>query len=299
MKKYLFLFCFSFLNVLAYAQGCSDAGICSVGNNFAIETKEFKSMIEVGTIFGKGEADLSYISPYLLYKRNLTNEFSLSGRVIYSQATGGFGTRGQFGDAYLVGNYVFKSDNSSQWSSTLGIKFPFSSSNLKINNTPLPMDYQASLGTYDLIVGVDYQYNNWGFNTSFQLPVINNNKNSYFDEYSPSDDFVSTNLLERRADALFRVFYTVKQLSKKLTFKPNVLFIYHLGEDSYETIFGEREKINGSEGLTINGNLIGSYLINTKNSIELSFATPFLVREVRPDGLTRSFTAGVIYKYAF
>lgn len=293
------MFCLSLLNAVSYAQGCSDAGICSIGNSFTPEAKKLKSLIEVGSIFGKGEADVSYISPYLLYKHNLTDQFSLSGRLTYSQATGGFGTRGQFADAYLIGNYIFDSKNNSQWSSTLGIKIPFSSSNLKINDTPLPMDYQASLGTYDLIVGVDYQYNNWGFNTSLQLPVINNNKNSYFDEYSPSDDFASTNLFERKADGLFRVFYTVKQLSNKITFKPNVLFIYHLGNDSYETIYGERKQIIGSEGFTINGNLISSYMINTKNSIELSLATPFLVREARPDGLTRSFTAGLIYKYAF
>ncbi|MFV8337123.1 hypothetical protein ACNQF7_13715 [Flavobacterium sp. RSP29] len=51
--------------------------------------------------------------------------------------------------------------------------------------------------------------------------------------------------------------------------------------------------------MTINGNIIGAYAINTKNSIELSLATPFVVREVRPDGLTRKFTAGIIYKVSF
>jgi hypothetical protein len=72
-----------------------------------------------------------------------------------------------------------------------------------------------------------------------------------------------------------------------------------LGQDSYETIFGQRETISGSDGLTINGNLISAYSFNKKNSLELSLATPFVVRDIRPDGLTRSFVASLIYKIAF
>ncbi len=82
-------------------------------------------------------------------------------------------------------------------------------------------------------------------------------------------------------------------------FKPNVLFLYHLGEDRYENTLGNRQNIDGSDGLTINGNLISAYQINKTDSIELSLVTPFVVRTIRPDGLTRSFTAALIYKVAF
>ena len=78
-----------------------------------------------------------------------------------------------------------------------------------------------------------------------------------------------------------------------------MLFIYHLGKDNFENTFGKRETIIGSDGLTINGNLISAYRINSKNSLELSLATPFVVRDIRPDGLTREFTAGLIYKISF
>ena len=78
-----------------------------------------------------------------------------------------------------------------------------------------------------------------------------------------------------------------------------MLFIYHLGEDSFENIFGQRENIKGSDGLTINGNLIASYTFTKQSSIELSVATPFVVRDIRPDGLTRSFVLGIHYQYTF
>jgi hypothetical protein len=258
-----------------------------------------KNLIEIGNSYGIGEADVTSISPYVTYSRELTENWALSAKVTYSVADGSFGTRGQFGDAYLIGNYKFNKKEQQKWSATAGFKFPFTSANLKINGYSLPLDYQASLGTFDLIVGTTYNYRQWDFNTAFQVPVFNNNKNSYFAEYSGTDDFPSTNLFERKSDVLFRVTYTYQPTNKKFTFKPNILFLYHLGEDSYENIFSRRENIKGSDGLTINGNLIASYLLNTKSSFELSLATPFVVRDIRPDGLTRAFTAGLIYKVIF
>ncbi|MEO8255619.1 MAG: hypothetical protein ABI554_14665, partial [Flavobacterium sp.] len=266
---------------------------------FQSDVKSYKNNIEVASIFGAGESDVNYFSPFISYTRNWTEKISLTAKVTFSTANGNFGTRSAFGDAYLIGNYKFKEKNNKQWSTLVGWKFPFTSSNLKINGYSLPMDYQSSLGTFDLFVGGNFKYRNWDFNTAFQIPVFNNNKNSYFKEYSGTDDFPSTNLFERRADALFRTTYSITTQNKKFIFKPNILFIYHLGEDSFENIFGAREAIIGSDGLTINGNLITSYLINQQNSIELSLATPFVVREVRPDGLTRSFVAGILYKYFF
>lgn len=298
MKKLLLIITIGIFSN-SFAQGCSDAGICSIGNSFQTTDKALKNGIEIGSIFGAGEADVTYISPYITYTRTINKRFSISSKITYSVANGSFGTRGAFGDAYLIGNYNWKPKTNTQWSSLVGIKIPFTSSNLKINEFSIPLDYQSSLGTFDFIAGLNLNYKKWDFNTAIQIPVFNNNKNSYFTEFSDTNDFPSTNLFERKSDALFRTTYTLQTTNKKFTFKPNVLFIYHLGEDSFENVFGARETIKNSDGLTINGNIIGAYAINTKNSIELSLATPFVVREVRPDGLTREFTAGIIYKVSF
>ena len=297
MKKLVFISIVSLSCSFSFAQGCSDAGICSIGNGFDSDEKEVKNIVEVATIFGTGDADISYISPYIAYTRKLNDRFSFSTKVTFSSANGDFGTRAAFGDAYLIGNYTFKEVKNKQWSVLTGWKFPFTSSNLKINGFSLPLDYQSSLGTFDLFLGTNLKYKQWDFNVAIQIPVFNNNKNSYFDEFSASNDFPTTNLFERKSDALFRTTYSYK--NKKITFKPNILFIYHLGDDTFENQFSQREKIEGSEGLTINGNLLTSYQINKRNSIELSLATPFLVREIRPDGLTRGFVAGLNYRISF
>ena len=298
-KRYCFIvFGLLFNSYFLLAQGCSDAGICSIGNSFQKEIST-KNLIETGAVYGVGEADVSYFSSYITYSRELNQKWTVSAKVTYSVANGSFGQRGQFGDAYAIGNYKFPENNNKQWSVLAGIKFPFTTANAKINGYSLPLEYQASLGTFDLIVTANYKFHSWDFNGGFQIPVFNNNKNSYFAEYSGTDDFPSTNLFQRKSDALFRTTYTIKTSNKKFTFKPNVLFIYHLGNDSYENIFSQREIIPDSKGLTINGNIIAAYHFNSKNSLELSLATPFVVREIRPDGLTRAFTVGLLYKIAF
>lgn len=299
MKKTLLLLALFFITSLSFAQGCSDAGICSIGKSLQSTAKEFKNNIEISAIFGAGEADVTYFSPYISYGRKVTERFSWSTKITFSAANGSFGTRAAFGDGYLIGNYSFAAKNKKQWSVLAGSKIPFTSSNLKINGISLPLDYQSSLGTFDLFLGTNLSYKKWDFNTAIQIPVFNNNKNSYFAEYSGTDDFPTTNLFERKSDALFRATYTLNTKNQKFTFKPNVLFIYHLGEDSFENIFGKRESFVGSEGLTINGNLLSAYNINNQKSIELSLAAPFVVRDIRPDGLTRGFVLALQYKYSF
>lgn len=281
------------------AQGCSDAGICSINKGFVNDSLQLKNTFEYAAIYSLGESDLQYLAHYISYTKRFNERFSFSSKVTFLTANGSFGTRSQFGDAFLIGNYNFAAKNNKQWSTLFGLKFPFTASNLKINGYSLPMDYQSSLGTIDVFLGTSLQYKRWDFNATVQIPVINLNKNSYFKEYSGTENFPSTNLFERKPDALVRATYSIKTPNSKFTFKPNVLFIYHLGEDSYENIFGQRETIKGSDGLTLNGNLIINYKINKQNSIELSLATPFVVRDVRPDGLTRSFVLGLNYQYSF
>ncbi len=299
MKKIVLIICFVLYSNFIFSQGCSDAGICSIGHAFDAEQKEFKNSFEVATIFGKGAEDVTYFSPYVSYTRRFNDKFSLSSKVTFSSAQGSFGTRAFLGDAFLIGNYSFKEKNNKQWSALLGWKIPFTSSNLKINGYSLPLDYQSSLGTFDLFLGSNLKIKKWDFNAAVQIPVFNNNKNSFFQEYSGTTEFPSTNLFQRQPDALFRTTYTFKTSNEKWTFKPNVLFIYHLGEDSFESILGKRESIQGSDGLTVNGNLITNYQINSQNILEFSIASPFVIRTIRPDGLTRSLVVGLQYKFLF
>jgi hypothetical protein len=59
------------------------------------------------------------------------------------------------------------------------------------------------------------------------------------------------------------------------------------------------KEIEGSQGLTLNGNLYIDCTLDEKSSLQLNAGIPFLFREARPDGLTRSFIATLEYKIKF
>jgi len=135
MKKLICLFVIVFTAQFVNAQGCSDAGICSIGHSFDAAEKATKNNIEVAAIYGKGETNITYVSPFVSYTRKFSEHFSLSTKVTFSSANGDFGTRATFGDAFLIGNYAFKESNKKQWSAIFGWKFPFTSSNKKLMAT--------------------------------------------------------------------------------------------------------------------------------------------------------------------
>lgn len=302
MRKYIFNFIIIsliFSNKM-YSQGCSDAGICTLSftkNNDSISSKS--NAVQVGYVYGSGFEGVTYNNGFISYLRTINKKWNISAKVTYNQASGNFGTRGQLGDVFIISNYIHKINNQHILKPLAGFKIPFTSGNLKINDFALPMDYQSSLGTYDLFLGIDYQYKNWNFDTALQIPVLQTNKNSYFDEFSDSNEFPTTNLFERKSDVLLRATYTLQTKNNKWSFKPNIMGIYHLGNDTYEDIFGQRQTIENSQGLTINAGVISNYNFSTTNSLQLNIATPLVVRDIRPDGLTREFVLSLTYQYKF
>ncbi len=298
--KYLILFLSLVSIPKIYAQGCSDAGICTITNSPKNDSIHFKkNSIEVGYIFGKGLEDVIYNNGFLAYAYTFKKNWSLNSRLTYNQASGSFGTLGRLGDVFIVLNYNKELHKNTSIKASFGLKTPLSASNFKIKDIALPLDYQASLGTFDALFSVEYIYNKWSFDAAFQIPYWQINRNSYFDEYSDSNDFPTTNLFRRKPDVLIRSGYTLLTKNQKWLFKPNIMAIYHLGNDMYEDIFGERQTIENSKGLTINASLISELTINSNNSLRLNIAAPLVVREIRPDGLTRAFVLALSYQRKF
>ena len=58
-------------------------------------------------------------------------------------------------------------------------------------------------------------------------------------------------------------------------------------------------EIEGSQGLTLNWNLYLDYELNNDQALQLNVGSPFIIRDVRPDGLTRSFVASLEYRIKF
>jgi hypothetical protein len=62
---------------------------------------------------------------------------------------------------------------------------------------------------------------------------------------------------------------------------------------------GAYQEIEGSDGLTLNATCHFLLSVGEKSKLSFNIGFPLIVREARPDGLTRSFVAGVEYGVMF
>ena len=305
MKSFLLVLISIALSPALHSQGCSDAGFCSLGilkNNAPGTGKKYS--IAIGASYGAGEQNTSSFNPYLEYSVKANKNFRYQLKITSVYANGFLGSNFNLGDVFGFVNYIVKSKSINKLSLLSGIKIPLSYSNDKNKNgMPLPLDYQSSIGSFDLIEGINYILREkWELNAGIQIPVVQKNKNTFFpDEYSDPriNNFPATNNFKRKSDALLRIGHYIFIKKSSITLKPNILAIYHLGEDSYENRLGKRENINGSDGVTMNAAIIATKRFKNNNQLELITAAPFIVRDVRPDGLTRSVVVNIQYSFIF
>jgi hypothetical protein len=283
-----------------YGQGCSDAGFCTLNSfkpNSTDSTKLLNNQLKVGAFFGKADNSISVYGTYLEYNRQLNKKFGLDVKLTtLAQNGNGISVFG-LSDIFVNANYKA----SERVKFTLGTKIPLSNSSKTYNNLPLPMDYQSSLGTFDLIFGIGYEIKKIQLVAAIQQPLTQNSNQFIATNYPTNSElrtFQSTNNFERSGDVLLRVSYPLS-ITSKLKLTPSILPIYHLSNDKYTDEFNVKKEIKGSQGLTLNGNAYIDYSINSKNIIQFNVGIPFIVRDARPDGLTRSFIANIEYRIKF
>lgn len=284
----------------SFGQGCSDAGFCTINifkPNRSDSTELVNNQFKIGAFYGMADNSIAVYGNYLEYNRQLSGKLGLDAKLTtIAQNGNGIST---FGLSDIFVNANFK--GSKKVKLTLGAKILLSNASKTYENLPLPMDYQASLGTFDLIFGIGYEIKKIQFIAAIQQPITQNDNQFIASNYpinSKLRTFQSTRKFERSGDVLLRVSYPIN-VNSKLKLTPSVLPIYHLINDKYTDEFNVKQEIKGSKGLTLNGNAYLDYEINSKNSFQLNVGMPFIVRENRPDGLTRSFIANIDYTIKF
>jgi len=283
-----------------YAQGCSDAGVCTIDSfkpHDHLINDEGKNTFKVGLNYGAADYDIAVFGTYLDYRRKVSDRLTLDAKLTTLSQSGNDISNFGLSDIYLNGNYKVGQNASL----TLGFKVPLSDANAKENGLALPMDYQSSLGTFDLVLGFSYNIKSFQLLAAIQQPLTQNS-NSFlselYPESSPLSEFQSTNQFKRSGDVLIRASYPIN-IGGKFVFTPSLLPIYHLSNDKFTDIDGIEKEIDGSQGLTLNWNTYFDYHINEKHALQLSLGAPFIVRDARPDGLTRSFVANLEYRIRF
>ncbi|MGB8192560.1 MAG: hypothetical protein WCF67_11610, partial [Chitinophagaceae bacterium] len=169
-----------------YGQGCSDAGFCTIGNLAASKhdtAAAHRHQLKFISSFGVGDEDVFIFTPALEYNFRFSERFSVQSKLTVNYASGNLGTAAGLGDLYLSGTYNFKSETHWKTSATLGTKLPLNQGNLKEGNRSLPMQYQSSLGTVDLIAGVSLISTHWQFAAGWQQPLTGINRNNFLPAY--------------------------------------------------------------------------------------------------------------------
>jgi hypothetical protein len=299
MKKPVFVISFFLLALLAQlsvGQGCSDAGFCTINTLKPLvpdTSKLAENQVKVGAFYGTADNSIRVYGSYLEYNRRLTENFGLDVKLTSLAQNGNEIPVFGLSDIFINANYKVRA----RLNLTLGAKIPLNNADRTRDNLPLPMDYQSSLGTFDLVLGVGYEIKKLSLVAAIQQPLTQNNNQFFASQYPENSklrNFQSTNQFVRSSDVLLRISYPLS-ITKKLTLTPSLLPIYHLANDKYTDENGREKEIDGSQGLSLNGNLYLDYSIDDKNSLQLNLARPFVVRDARPDGLTRSFIANLEY----
>ena len=288
MTKLLMLSLFSLTAFKALSQGCSDAGVCTI-HSFKNNTEKYgdgdknDNEIMVGFAFGKGERSISYYTPYVQYTRSITERTSVTGKLVLSAISGELARTTGPGDLFLSVNHAIDVKRKWQKSFVAGLKIPFDKADIVKDGIHLPMPYQTSLGTTDLILGVNVVRKSFGATLALQQPLASSNGNKFLPEdytsHALTGRYLPTNRFGRKGDVLLRLDNIV--LSEKWKLRPGLLSIYHLGNDSYADANDVRREIKLSDGLTLNANVFLNYRVNMTGEFELSLGTPFSVRTNR------------------
>ena len=169
-----------------------------------------------------------------------------------------------------------------------------------ISGNPLPMVYQPSLGTTDILIGARWNYRGWNASLGYQQPIAQDNDNGFlqslWDEES-AGSYHDSRQLERQSDLVARIEKRFVYGGFGIT--GGLVPIYHLGQDSYVNKNEERVDIEGSERLTLNLAVSADYNLNELVYFTAFFGSPLVTRDVQPAGLARKYAAGISAGFRF
>lgn len=318
MKTFFFpALLFLLFPCLAYTQGCSDAGFCTMGamkpdqhlkknrvaklmsmeiSQYVARTK-FEDYIAATTIeanvsLGRGNKNMVQIKvPYMMTFNFLENSRGL-------------------GDISLSYTRPLLQKEKWQVSATVGGKIPTNRANKKTSEgLPLPMYQQTSLGTYDLVAGISLLSKGWLIATGLQLPLINTNKNEFtwavWRKALPAEDarrlhqdqIPMSKDLARQADIMLRVERNIR--FQRLDWHIGLLGIYRLKEDIFTNGAGVRDIAPDTKGLALSAIVGFTYHLSAKSALRVVYGDALRQRKKNPDGLSREqvYTVGCVYNF--
>ena len=286
-------------------QGCSDAGICTIGNfnashSLVLPKQKINNEIDLAFNYGahgKDERFYQFQANYRLFKNNGSfYEFRLPINTTKNTTSGT--TLTGIGDIVATYNNKFSVTKTDNVDYSLGLRISLSNADKADGKTmhSYIMPLQTGLGTTDLVAAASYDiFRYLSVGTGIQVPLFQYNKNN-IPLYTLGTAVISGEGYRRKPDALLK--FTGHYTAGKVKLNGGLLGIFHLADDYYNTIYGKYSLIN-SKGVTINWNIDISYHLAKKYIIGFLYAEPITTRTNIPDGLARSRVLNIKLTHAF
>ncbi len=297
-------------NLDMLAQGCSDAGFCTMGAMKPDQPYNKRAQLKLRSFdisFYRGTTTLTPIVYVANAEFNFTlgNKNSFQLKLPYQFVRGKLGETGTISDISLCFTRNIFSSDRFDINVSVGGKLPSNNSNLlSAEGLPLPMYYQTSLGTYDFISGVSLISRQWLLATGIQIP-LNRNGNEFlwktWEASSEDQDYIlkysQANELMRGTDVMFRVErnFRFARFNSSLGLLP----IWRLNSDEITNAIGNRVKVASTTGLALSAIATFGFNFNVRSSMRLLLGHKIIQREKTPDGLTRDFVSSIGYSYRF
>lgn len=318
--RHLSAICFSValsfgLHTAAKAQGSSDPGLSTVGGLRSAPALAFgedsyendRLHFSVEHTFAKGERDITLNMPKAEARIPLTQKSYLEAQLPFFAVRGNLARVASVGDLVLAYTYFMPFSDGFTWQFTGGTEIGLgNASQADGKGRALPMAYQSSQGTTDLILGASVQYKDYvSFAVGYQQPLIQYNGNNYTHNdplnelpYS-SSDFPTTNRLYRNGDLMFRLEGHLT--SRRVGFSAGPLLFYHLRNDMYVDVINKYRELPGSKGTTLNLTANAFYRLGRYGQwkIDVSGAVPVAERDMYPDGSKRQWLLTPRISYFF
>lgn len=346
MKKVILFFVIFFLNLIhfqSFSQGCSDAGFCTLGalrpnQPYSKKVNLKLRSIEISNYFGitqkgSGLINKGLVEPYHIFIYNISADLnvSISNKITaqiklpYQFVSGRLANTNGLGDISLSASYNIIAKEKFQVNGSIGMKIPTGNANNTKNETlrngtakdlPLPMYYQTSLGTWDILGGISLMSKNWLFATGFQQVLTNTPNNFLWKPYDQTPDsslvyhYMKSKNLRRGTDVMFRVERNFRFSNWNVY--AGILTILRLTKDTFLDGDNKIKQIDGSNGPAITALFGAGYRFDTHSGIKAMFGYNLMDRKVtqnfkenpikeprNPDGLSRLMVFTLGYEYRF
>lgn len=290
-------------------QGCSDAGFCTMGalrpgQKYSRRIQFKLRSVQVSQYLGITRFK-DYISVTTAEATIGINDLnSIHIKLPYQSTVGPLGNFGGLGDVSLSYTRVLLAKESGQVSASLGLKVPtHQPDNIHESGLSLPMYYQSTLGTVDLIAGASWVGKRWLVAAGVQHALTTTKSDFLWADWAghPMEDLILTypqaNALKRGTDLMLRIEYNLRLGDKN--FYTGLLPIYRVQNDIITGPDGSKIEVAESNGLALSWISGASYQFSVQSGINAMFGYALRQRVKNPDGLSRKFVFTLGYEYRF